>query len=59
MQELLKNFWFVTLCALLIAASAFGLSLPLRVAIGANAVLILADVVCRLVAWRRCSHAQK
>ena len=59
MQELMKNFWFVTLCALLIAASAFGLSLPLRVAIAANAVLILVFIVRRLIMWRRCAHAQK
>ena len=57
MQELMKNFWFVTLCALLIAASVLGMSLPLRVAIGANAVLILVFIVRSLVAWRREANA--
>lgn len=41
----MKNFWFITLCVLLIFAAVFGLNFPLRVAIGANAILILMDVI--------------
>ncbi len=46
----MKKFWFITLCAFLILASTIGLSIPLRIAIGANAILILIDLVRRI--WR-------
>lgn len=40
-----KNFWFITLCALLIISAYTGLNIFLRIAIGANAVIILAEVI--------------
>lgn len=39
-----SNFWFLTLCALLIIASVYGWSLPLRIAAVANGVVVLMDV---------------
>lgn len=39
-----SNFWFLTLCALLVVASVNGWSLPLRIAAGANALVVLMDV---------------
>ena len=44
----MKNFWFVSLCALLIILSVIGPSVPLRIAIAANAVLILMDVILQV-----------
>ncbi len=40
-----QNFWFVTLCALLIVSFHVGLILPLRIAIAANAVVIILDII--------------
>lgn len=40
-----KNFWFVSLCALLIISTYTGLNIFLRIAIAANAVVILAEVI--------------
>lgn len=37
------NFWFVSLTALLVIASVIGWSIPVRVAVAANAVVILLD----------------
>ncbi len=45
-----KNFWFITLCALLIISAYTGLNIFLRIAIGANAVIILAEVIKDI--WR-------
>ena len=42
-----NNFWFISLCALLIASQYMGMNLPLRAAIAANAVDILFDLVKR------------
>ncbi len=39
-----KSFWFISLCTLLIISAHTGLILPLRIAIAANAVVILLDV---------------
>jgi len=39
-----KNFWFLTLCVFLLISVNMGLNIPLRVAIAANAVVILIDV---------------
>ena len=41
---LLNNFWFISLCALMIISANIGLSIPLRIALAANAVIILLDV---------------
>lgn len=40
-----NDFWLLTLCALLLIASATGWSLPIRVAVAANAVVVIAEVV--------------
>lgn len=40
-----KNFWFIALCALLIIAVNAGLSVPIRIAIAANALFIIFDVI--------------
>lgn len=39
-----SNFWFLTLCALLVIASVNGWNLPLRIAVVANALVVLLDV---------------
>lgn len=40
-----NNFWLLTLCTLLLIAGATGWSLPIRVAVAANAVVVIAEVV--------------
>lgn len=40
----ISNFWFLTLCALLVIASVNGWSTPLRIATAANALVVLVDV---------------
>ena len=42
-----NNFWFITLCVLWILSANIGLSVPLRVALAANAIIILSDVFTR------------
>ena len=41
-------FWYLTLCALLIIASVNGWSVWYRIAIGANALVVLLDVVRKI-----------
>ena len=38
------DFWFLTLCALLVIAGVYGWSLPLRIAVVANATVVLMGV---------------
>ena len=38
------RFWFMSLCCLLIIAAANGLNMPLRIAIIANAIVVLMKV---------------
>lgn len=45
-----NNFWLLTLCALLLIASATGWNLQIRVAVAANAVVVLLDVARGAVA---------
>lgn len=40
----ISNFWFLTLCALLVIASVNGWNTLLRIATAANALVVLADV---------------
>ena len=40
-----RNFWFISLCALLILSANIGLSIPVRIALFANAVVIILDVI--------------
>ena len=40
-----SDFWFLTLCTLLIIAGVIGWSIPLRIAVVANALAVLLDVV--------------
>ena len=39
-----SNFWFLTLCALLVVASVNGWNLFTRIAVAANALVVLMDV---------------
>ena len=39
-----KGFWFLSLCALLLIAGAKGWNTPLRIAVIANAVVVLLEV---------------
>ena len=47
-----RKFEYVTLCALLLIALNVGLTVPLRIAIGLNAIVMLADVV-KTIFWRK------
>ena len=40
-----SNFWFLTLCTLLVIAGVNGWNLPLSIAVAANALVVLLDVV--------------
>lgn len=40
-----SNFWFLTLCALLLIGSATGWSIPIRIAVAANAAVVLIETV--------------
>lgn len=40
-----KKFWFFSLCVLLLIAATNGWSVPIRVAVCANALVVLAGVV--------------
>ncbi len=44
----MKNFWMISLCALLIIASVIGWNIPIRIAVGANAIVILINVIYKL-----------
>ena len=41
----MKKIWFVSLCALLVISLVVENSVPVRVALAANAVVVLLDVV--------------
>lgn len=40
-----NNFWFITLCVFLLLSANIGLTVPLRIAIAANAIVILIDIL--------------
>lgn len=44
-MEKRNNFWVLTLCVFMLLAANIGLNLPLRIAIGANGVVILLEVI--------------
>lgn len=44
-MEKKNSFWILTLCVFMLFAVNAGLSLPLRIAIGANGVVILLEVI--------------
>ena len=46
----MKNFWWISLCALLVIASVIGWIIPVRIAVGANAIVILLDIIKTI--WR-------
>ena len=52
-----SNFWFLTLCALLVIAGVNGWNLPLRIAAAANALVVLMDVTKS--AWVLFKHPKK
>lgn len=39
-----NDFWFLSLCALIVISANTGLNIPLRIALGANAIVVLIDV---------------
>ena len=47
-----RKFEYVTPCALLLIALNVGLTVPLRIAIGLNAVVMLVDVI-KTIFWRK------
>lgn len=47
-----SNFWFLTLCVLLVIAGVNGWSIPLRVAVVANAVVVLMEVVRKIYKFK-------
>ena len=40
-----KNFWFISLCALLIISANTEMNVFMRIALGANAIVVLIDVI--------------
>ena len=46
------TFWVITLCALLVIAGVNGWSLPLRIAVAANAVVVILEVVHTILSYR-------
>ncbi len=52
----MKKILLLTLCALLLIVAAFGLSIPVRILLGANAILLLIDVAKSIWGW---SHGRE
>ena len=55
-----KNFWLITLCALLIISIYTGPNIFSRIALGANGLIILADVIInvrRLAKEKKCKES--
>ena len=44
----MRNFWMISLCAFLIIASVTGWNIPIRIAVGANAAVVLIDVLYQI-----------
>ena len=53
-----KNFWMVSLCALLAIASTSGWDIWLRIAVASNAVVVLMDVAKEAVDLYKAHKAQ-
>lgn len=43
-----NDFWVISLVALIVLSACIGLSLPLRIALAVNAVIVLIDVINRI-----------
>lgn len=43
-----NGFWFVSLCTLLVFANCMEMTLPLRIALAANALVLLIDVAGKI-----------
>lgn len=43
-----NDFWVISLIALIVISAVVGLNLPLRIALTANAVIVLIDVINRI-----------
>lgn len=43
-----NDFWVISLIALIVISAVVGLNLPLRIALTANAVVVLIDVINRI-----------
>lgn len=52
-----SNFWFLTLCALLVIADVNCWSLTLRIAAVANALVVLMDVA--ISTWALCKKSEE
>ena len=55
----MKNFWWISLCALLIIASVIGWSISIRIAVGANAIVIAMDIVKTIWRWKKYGYEKK
>lgn len=56
---MLKNiFWFISLCALLLIAGANGWNIPLKVAVVANAAVVLLEVARGAVALYKANKGE-
>lgn len=53
-----NNFWILTLCALLLIGSATGWRLPIRLAVAANAVVVLIETARDAIALYKANKAQ-
>ncbi len=54
-----KNFWFITLCFFLIIALFTGLNLPLRIAIAANALIIILNIISQIRGYLLAGRKEK
>lgn len=54
-----KNFWFITLCVFLIIALFTGLNLPLRIAIAANALIIILNIISQIRGYLLAGRKEK
>lgn len=43
-----NDFWVISLIALMVISAVVGLNLPLRIALTANAIVVLIDVINRI-----------
>lgn len=47
----MMKFFLLSACALIVIASIVGLNIPLRIALVANAIIIIIDIIIKI--WRR------
>lgn len=54
-----KDFWFITLCVFLVIALFAGLNLPLRIAIAANALIIILNIISQIRGYLLAGRKEK